>query len=52
MLEREPSQTAFAAATHQAAHQVLEQGRIRWPEVVYEACRHSWVVLSDSYTLD
>lgn len=27
MLEREPSQTAFAAANYRAAHQVLEQGR-------------------------
>lgn len=28
MLEREPSRTAFAAATYRAAHQVLEDGRI------------------------
>ncbi len=28
MLEREPSRTALAAATHRAAHQVLEQGAI------------------------
>jgi methyltransferase (TIGR00027 family) len=28
MLEREPSRTAFAAATYRAAHQVLEQGRV------------------------
>lgn len=28
MLERQPSRTAFAAATHRAAHQVLEQGAI------------------------
>jgi methyltransferase (TIGR00027 family) len=28
MREREPSRTAFAAAAHRAAHQVLERGRI------------------------
>lgn len=28
MLEREPSRTAFAAAGHRAAHQVLEEGRV------------------------
>ncbi|MBI1361248.1 MAG: SAM-dependent methyltransferase [Alphaproteobacteria bacterium] len=28
MLEQEPSRTAFAAAAHRAAHQVLDQGRI------------------------
>lgn len=28
MLERQPSRTAFAAAAHRAAHQVLEQGAI------------------------
>lgn len=28
MLEREPSRTAFAAATYRAAHQVLEHGRV------------------------
>lgn len=28
MLEKQPSRTALAAATHRAAHQVLEQGRI------------------------
>jgi methyltransferase (TIGR00027 family) len=28
MLEKEPSRTALAAATHRAAHQILEHGRI------------------------
>src|SRR5438477_1744758 len=28
MIEREPSRTAWMAATHRAAHQVLESGRI------------------------
>jgi methyltransferase (TIGR00027 family) len=28
MLEQQPSRTAFAAAAHRAAHQLLEQGRI------------------------
>ncbi len=28
MIEREPSRTAFAAATYRAAHQVLEAGRV------------------------
>ena len=28
MLEREPSRTAFAAATYRAAHQVLDHGRV------------------------